>query len=168
MPDQMKLGDWVPEVVADDSNDNLQTPPWVTNALGPFHLDPCAGQHTNIASINWWDGDGHDGLATRWDGLVWCNCPFSEKELWIAKMLEHRNGIMLLPERGSAPWFGPFAMAAGEYFVMGRKINFIGATSSNNVGSVLFPFGDVARERVRNSGLPGHLVKVQSFTPRAS
>ncbi len=81
-------------------------------------------------------------------------------------MIEHNNGILLLPERGSAPWFGPLAKASGKYFVMGKKINFIGGTSSNNVGSVLFPFGEVATQRIINSGLPGHFVSVEWFRSR--
>jgi len=80
-------------------------------------------------------------------------------------MIEHNNGILLLPERGSAPWFGPLAEVTVCHFVMGKKINFIGGTSSNNIGSVLFLFGDVAKERVRNSGLPGHFNYVHRFTP---
>ena len=95
-------------------NDCLQTPQYVTDALGPFDLDPCATVDSTIAKINWWDGRGEDGLLLQWEGFVWCNPPFSQKEAWIKKMLSHRHGIILLPERGSAPWFGPLAEEAGE------------------------------------------------------
>ena len=54
----------------------------------------------------------------------------------------------------------------GSYWVMGQKINFIGGPSSNNLGSVLFPFGDEARSRLLESGLPGHLVDVVAYRPR--
>ena len=83
-------------------------------------------------------------------------------------MIKHGKGILLLPERGSAPWFGPLSKAAGCYFVMGKKINFEGGSSSNNLGSVLFPFGDEAVERIKKSGLPGHFVLVQWFRERTS
>jgi hypothetical protein len=149
------------------TNDTLQTPEYITKALGPFDLDPCAGENTRIATANWWDGRGECGLSREWFGLVWCNPPFSQKEKWIEKMIRHGRGLLLLPERGSAPWFGPLAKAAGQYFVMGKKINFIGGSSSNNAGSVLFPFGLDARLRLAESGLPGHLVKVIKFTPRS-
>jgi hypothetical protein len=147
-------------------NDTLQTPSYITDALGPFDLDPCAGENTNIATINWWDGRDENGLVNMWHDFVWCNPPFSQKELWIKKMIEHGEGILILPERGSAPWFGPLAEASGSYFVMGKKINFIGGPSSNNLGSVLFPFGLKALERIKYSGLSGHLVKVEWFKPR--
>lgn len=148
-------------------NDNLQTPEYITDALGiPMDLDPCSGENTKIANVNWWDGRGENGLLKDWFGFVWCNPPFSEKEIWITKMIDHNNGILLLPERGSAPWFGALANKVGTYFVMGKKINFIGGSSSNNLGSVLFPFGSEAVSRIEDSRLPGHLVNVQWFKCR--
>jgi hypothetical protein len=147
-------------------NDNLRTPDYITSALGGFDLDPCAGEFTKIGIVNWWNGRGEDGLKNDWFGSVYCNPPFSQKKIWIEKMVQHHNGILILPERGSAPWFGPLAKAAGKYFVMGKKINFEGGSSSNNVGSVLFPFGREAVMRLEQSGLPGHFVKVHWFTPR--
>ena len=148
-------------------NDILQTPRHIYMPLGPFDLDPCAGEDTDIANVNWWDGRSENGLEKDWFGFVYCNPPFSQKEVWAKKMIDHGNGILILPERGSAPWFGPLAEAAGMYFVMGKKINFIGGLSSNNLGSVLFPFGSKAVNRIKNSGLPGHFVMVQWFKPRS-
>lgn len=43
-------------------NDNLQTPKYIIDALGPFDLDPCAGVNTNIGKVNYYDGHGIDGL----------------------------------------------------------------------------------------------------------
>lgn len=147
-------------------NDDLETPMYIINALAPFDLDPCSGDYTVFAKTNWWIGRGEDGLKKEWFGFVWCNPPFSEKKVWIDKMISHGNGILLLPERGSAPWFGEVAKEANKYFVMGKKINFIGGSSSNNIGSVLFLFGDLAVKRIYNSGLCGHLVTVNFFIPR--
>ena len=147
-------------------NDCLRTPEYIHKALGPFDMDPCAGENTNIGKVNYALERGEDGLSLEWNGFVYCNPPFSKKKEWIAKMIAHGDGILVLPERGSAPWFGPLAMAAGFYFVMGEKINFEGGSSSNNVGSVLFPFGFKARQRIRESELPGHVVIVMHYTPR--
>lgn len=143
-------------------NDNLQTPEYVYRSLGYIDLDPCAGENTDIGLHNWTRG----GLYSDWFGFVFCNPPFSQKELWIEKMIEHGNGILLLPERGSAPWFGPLAKACTAYFVMGKKINFIGGSSSNNVGTVLFLFGEEAVNRINKSNLPGHLCRVEYFRSR--
>ena len=147
-------------------NDKLKTPKWVYEALGEFDLDPCASKETFIAKQNYALERGDNGLKLEWNGFVWCNPPFSEKQLWIDRMIQHNNGILLLPERGSAPWFGPLAEKSGFYFVMGKKINFEGGSSSNNIGSVLFCFGVEAIERIHRSGLPGHYVTVNFFTPR--
>lgn len=147
-------------------NDCLQTPPWIIQELGVVDLDPCAGVSTYIGKTNFAVERGENGLELDWHGFVYCNPPFSQKEEWIKRMIEHGNGILILPERGSAPWFGPLAVAAGKYFVMGRKINFVGGPSSNNLGSCFFLFGDEAEKRIRNSELPGHLVKVETFVPR--
>lgn len=147
-------------------NDKLQTPDWILKELGEIDLDPCAGENTNIGKVNFWDGRGEDGLNLKWNGFVYCNPPFSKKEIWIEKMIDHNEGILLLPERGSAPWFSPLADACKNYFVMGKKINFIGGSSSNNVGSVLFLFGNEALNRIINCNLPGHLVNVNLVRKR--
>lgn len=150
-------------------NDNLRTPPWVYEPLGPFDLDPCAGENTRIGEDNWTDLRGDDGLKEWWaDLFVWCNPPFSQKGLWIAKMIAHGHGILILPERASAPWFGPLAKHCGRYFILGKKINFIGGPSSNNLGSCLFPFGNEAIRRIEESNLPGMMVKVLSWKARES
>jgi hypothetical protein len=148
------------------TNDCLSTPKWVYEALGQIDLDPCAGEDTHIGTQNYALERGQDGLKLDWNGFVYCNPPFSQKEAWAARMIEHGNGILILPERGSAPWFGPLAKASGVYWIMGKKINFVGGPSSNNLGSVLFPFGDDAMSRVSESGLPGLYVSVLSWTPR--
>jgi hypothetical protein len=147
-------------------NDCLQTPRWVYESLGQIDLDPCASHDAKIGIKNYVLAYGDNGLELEWNGFVYCNPPFSQKHEWIKKMQEHRNGILILPERGSAPWFGPLAKDAGCYFVLGRKINFIGGPSSNNLGGVLFLFGSEARKRVEQSKLTGHLVEVVSYNPR--
>ena len=149
-------------------NDCLQTPKYITDALGEFDLDPCSGENTTIGKINLWDGRGENGLSEKWNGFVWCNPPFSQKEIWAEKMIQHGNGILILPERGSAPWFGPLAEKSGCYFVMGKKINFEGGSSSNNLGSILFAFGEIAVQRIKDSGLPGHFVRVDWFRQRCT
>jgi hypothetical protein len=142
------------------------TPEWIYSELGVIDLDPCAGTNTSIGKTNYSLESGDDGLTLPWSGFVYCNPPFSQKEAWSEKMVEHGNGILILPERGSAPWFGPLASAAGSYFVMGKKINFVGGPSSNNLGSALFLFGNEAKRRVMHSKLPGHYVEVKYFRSR--
>lgn len=147
-------------------NDDLQTPCWIYNRLGKIDLDPCAGIHTRIGINNYRIEYGKNGLLLPWHGFVFCNPPFSQKEIWIEKMDNHDCGILLLPERGSSPWFGPLALKSKNYFVMGKRIDFIGGSSSNNIGSCLFLFGELAIDRIMVSGLPGHLVEIKCYTDR--
>lgn len=148
-------------------NDCLRTPFWVYGALGEISLDPCAGPDTTIGTVNYALEREEDGLVLAWGkGFVFCNPPLSQKELWIEKMLSHGNGILLLPERGSAPWFGPLALRTRKHFVMGKKINYEGGPSSNPLGSCLFPVGVEAYRRLLKCGLPGHMNSVEFFNPR--
>lgn len=149
-------------------HDILRTPKWVYQPLGLFDLDPCAGETTDIARVNYRLENGENGLELPWFGFVWCNPPFSQKEIWASKMKEHGNGIMVLPERGSAPWCGPLKLYTEFHFVMGKKINFEGGPSSNSLGSILFPFGSEAIDRITNSGLPGDFNKTLWFKPRCA
>lgn len=148
------------------SGDLFQTPEWVYKPLGAFDLDPCAALNTNIGKHNYRIENGEDGLTLPWFGFVWCNPPFSQKALWARKMIDHGNGILILPERGSAPWCGPLKLESKFHFVMGKKVNFIGGSSSNNAGSILFPFGNEAINRILNSMLPGDLNETRWFRPR--
>ena len=156
------------EAIVLKERDFFKTPEPIWRALGVVDLDPCAAEDTHIGRVNYALERGEDGLTLPWVGFVYCNPPFSQKERWAARMAEHGNGLLLLPERGSAPWFGPLAMLVGRYWVMGKKINFIGGPSSNNLGSVFFPFGAEALNRLMASGLPGHLVEPKFYRPRAA
>lgn len=148
-------------------NDCLKTPVSIYSKLGVIDLDPCAAADSTIGRVNYAIERGENGLVLPWGGFVYCNPPFSQKERWAERMKQHGNGILMLPERGSAPWFAPLAAAAGRYWVMGQKINFVGGPSSNNLGSVLFLFGEEAVRRMLASGLPGHLVEVKHVRLRS-
>lgn len=145
-----------------NSNEHY-TPEWVTRPLGPFDLDPCAGPVSSIAKVNYRLPD-QNGLELEWRGFVWCNPPFNQKMQWFGCMKAHGNGLLLLTDATSSPWFSSIAGHCGWVFFFGRKINF--GTGSNPMGSVLFPFGDEALRRLRISGLPGLLLKVDLLNPR--
>ena len=49
-----------------------------------------------------------NSLELEWSGFVWMNPPFGhqkDKILWLEKFFNHGNGIALLPDRTSAPWW---------------------------------------------------------------
>jgi hypothetical protein len=85
------------------TNDHY-TPKWVFDLLGVhFDIDvaappngvpwiPCSKYYTQA----------DDGLVQPWAGLVWCNPPFSNIEPWIDRLIDHKNGIALLPHTKGA------------------------------------------------------------------
>ena len=123
--------------------------------LGPRHV-PCSE----------WFCDTQDGLAQAWRGLVWMNPPFghqSTKRKWLKKFFEHGNGIALLPDRTSAPWWQEFAPLADVVLFVAPKVKFehpngsIG--KSPGTGTTLFAAGERAANALLNSDLG------QCFTP---
>jgi len=87
------------------SND-YYTPSWIFAKLNiTFDIDvasppngppftPCKKYFTQL----------DDGLTQTWQGSVFMNPPFSNPGMWVAKWLDHANGIALLPFSKSA-WF---------------------------------------------------------------
>jgi len=79
-------------------NDEIYTPPLIFQALKlEFDLDVCAPE----GGLPWIPAKKHysivdDGLVQTWNGLVWCNPPYSKPKPWIEKFIEHGNGIILV------------------------------------------------------------------------
>lgn len=155
-------------------SDEWYTPPAVFEALGcRFDLDVAPARFA----------EGHvpckrklagDGLAEPWDGMVWMNPPFGGRnglEPWLDRFLAHRNGIALVPDRTSAPWFWT-AWRRANAVLFTRKIKFIkpdGTTGdSPSNGTALIACGEVAvcalkrAERVGFGILAGPLVSDES------
>lgn len=78
-------------------NDQYFTPKFVFDDLGlKFDLDPAhPPQPTNVPCKKYYT-EADDGLAQPWEGLVWCNPPFSKSLPWVEKWIEHGNGLMLV------------------------------------------------------------------------
>ena len=104
-------------------NDEWLTPPEILAPLGQFDLDPCA------PAVRPWDtakkhfsvADG--GLEQPWIGRVWCNPPFGREAIkWLRKMVEHGNGISLIPARTETAMFYEtvWGKADGVLFIKGR------------------------------------------------
>jgi hypothetical protein len=144
------------------------TPKWIIDALGPFGLDPCAGEDRP------WDCAAVNiclpacGLAEPWpkDVSVWLNPPFDRYEVgsWLDKLAGHGNGIALLHARTEAEWFRPCWMHASALLFMDRRITFCRADGSAhpaNSGAppVLVAFGLKAYNRLLHSLIRGAFVR---------
>lgn len=98
-----------------------------------------------------------------WSGFVWMNPPFGGRNglvPWLEKFFAHRNGIALVPDRTSAPWWQRFEPMADLMLFVTPKIKFIGADGkpgeSPAQGTTLFACGPRAVEalfRARANGL---------------
>jgi hypothetical protein len=69
-------------------------------------------------------------LTRPWQGFVWMNPPFGARNgivPWLERFFDHGNGIALVPDRTSAPWWQNFAARADLVLFVSPKIKFVGA-----------------------------------------
>ena len=98
------------------TSDDCYTPRWVFDAMGlDFDLDVAAppGGPWHVPCERFYTIED-DGLASPWDGLIWCNPPYSNFTPWADKFAAHMGGGALmgivLPE---VRWL-PIALTAAD------------------------------------------------------
>jgi DNA N-6-adenine-methyltransferase (Dam) len=67
-------------------------------------------------------------LDLEWCGLVWMNPPFGGRNgliPWLEKFMRHGNGVCLVPDRTSAPWWQQFVRQADLTLFADGKIRFV-------------------------------------------
>src|SRR5690606_2281736 len=96
------------------------TPPGITQALGPFDLDPCG--HEGWSTARELICPPRDGLTEHWAGRVWLNPPYREVGAWLARLAAHGDGIALTFARTETAWFVEhiWKRATGVKFLHGR------------------------------------------------
>lgn len=179
---------------AKSGTDEWLTPPYITNALGVFDLDPCAPlewkRHFTTANKYYTIED--DRLSKDWEGRVWLNPPYGRlAEAWMKKMGKHDNGIALLFARTETVMFQNyiFPAAASMLFVEGRPHFHVavdtyfkrkdkdgndiepifvaaGEAAPANSGApvVLVSYGDENVEAIEKSGIKGKHVLINRAT----
>lgn len=112
------------------ATDEWYTPPYVFDALGcTFDLDPA---HPGLGYADWVPADvtwSKLGIETPWSGFVWMNPPFGGRNglvPWLDKFFRHGDGIALVPDRTSAPWWQAFTPRSDAILFVSPKIKFIG------------------------------------------
>lgn len=134
-----------------DRSEDWYTPSYVFDALGCiFDLDvaaPIEGPRYVPAKDWLWER----GLQQEWRGFLWMNPPFGHqatKRAWLSKFIEHGNGIALLPDRTSAPWWQWAAPQMDALLFVSPKIKFERPDGSvgeqPGTGTVLMARGEVA------------------------
>ena len=150
----LKLG---VDIIDNKTTDDHYTPSFIFEALKlEFDIDVAAP----VGGVPWIPAKRYytlldDGLSSDWQGLIWCNPPYSKITPWALKMLEHGNGIALLPV-GKSQWFDLLWKESDGILALPSTLRFI--KSDQTVAgimttTVLFSFGKTATESMRKSGL---------------
>jgi hypothetical protein len=126
------------------------TPPEVFAAMGwpRFDLDVCS---PGPDVVDWVPARRHltekeDGLSSSWSGFVWMNAPYGQRnsiQQWIARFIEHRDGVTLVPDFTSTEWWQTLAAAGDAVLFVRPKIQFLPrrAAATNTLGSTLVAIG---------------------------
>jgi hypothetical protein len=139
--------------------DEWYTPPHVFDAMGvPFDMDVASpGQHVT-PWIPAREFITYGSLDTPWCGAVWMNPPFGGRNglvPWLDKFVSHADGVCLVPDRTSAPWWQTFARKVGLILFCAPKIKFIGAAGFPlgvpAQGTCLFSVGARGAQALRNA-----------------
>lgn len=128
------------------------TPPHVFEALGcTFDMDVAS---PGRAITPWIPADAFitsGSLDAPWRGLIWANPPFGGRNglvPWLQKFFAHGNGIALVPDRTSAPWWQTYAPRADAILFVSPKLKFIGVDgkpgNSPAQGTSLLAAGPIA------------------------
>lgn len=90
------------------TSDDCYTPRWLFDAMGlEFDLDVAApaGGPWHVPAKRYYTA-ADDGLTSPWDGLVWCNPPYSGLRPWVDRWAAHPCGVLLAtyaPEMYATP-----------------------------------------------------------------
>lgn len=117
-----------PEVEID--RDTWCTPPWLTEPLGRFDLDPCSNERSSVRAVQSFNFEraGEDGLelaSAVWaSARVFINPPYSDVEPWI-EAYKHTRFCFLLKLDTSTKWFAKLYAATELILIPRRRVNFI-------------------------------------------
>jgi hypothetical protein len=136
------------------------TPAYIFSALNlVFDLDPAcpADGPRHVPCRDWYS---EKGLERPWHGLVWMNPPFGHqatKRDWLGRFFGHGNGVALVPDRTSAPWFQEFAPLADAICWVSPKIKFEKPDGTlgeqPGTGTALLASGSLSVEAIKRSHL---------------
>lgn len=138
-------------------SDEWYTPKYIFEAMGVvFDLDvasaPFGPKVPCLKSLY------INSLEEKWDGFIWMNPPYGGRNClkpWLEKFFIHGNGICLVPDRTSSPWWQFAAKNSDAIIFVSPKIKFInkhgipGQAPAN--GSCLMGVGSIALEVLKRA-----------------
>jgi hypothetical protein len=150
---------------AQGKSDEWYTPPYIFEALDmTFDMDVASPGQPVTPWIPAKVFLTKQALEIPWLGSVWMNPPFGkrgDKAFWLQKFFEHGNGVALVPDRTSAPWWQQYVPRADLVLFVSPKIKFLGPNgqSAGDVpaqGTCLLSIGErpnIALCRAEQQGL---------------
>lgn len=136
------------------------TPPELFERLGlTFDLDPASPLSGPVAWVpaKRFYSPADDGLAQPWEGRVWLNPPYGPTApAFIRKMVEHRDGLLLIPARTETRAFQHAAARADAVCFMRDRLHHIredGFQARSSFASVLMAFGAHSALTLRDADL---------------
>lgn len=103
------------------TSDDCYTPRWVFKAMGlHFDIDVAAplGGPWHVPCDRYFTAED-DGLAQPWDGLVWCNPPYSSFAAWAARWAEHDRGVLMGMVMPQTRWTKPMVESCDALTICG-------------------------------------------------
>jgi hypothetical protein len=98
------MGEWETAGKSDD----WRTPKYIFDAMGMIFCMDAAGVADEKTHVPCQLAVTQHGLTIPWAGFIWMNPPFGGRNAirpWLEKFFAHGNGVALMPDRTSAPWF---------------------------------------------------------------
>jgi hypothetical protein len=145
-------------------SDEWYTPKYIFVALGcTFDLDVASPNRATHVPAKAFIMD--ESLERDWHGFVWMNPPYGGRNSlrpWMHKFVMHGDGIALVPDRTSAPWFQEYVPRMDAVLFVKEKIKFerpdgtIG--KQPGTGSALMAKGPRGVEALRNARALGWCV----------
>jgi hypothetical protein len=154
------------------ATDEWFTPPYIFDAMGAhFDLDVA---HPGKGLASWVPAKKYitsNSLDECWDGFIWMNPPFGGRNgliPWLEKFFRHGNGVSLVPDRTSAPWWQKYAPQADLILFVSPKIKFIGADGnpgkSPAQGTALMAKGAQGISALKRARVLGCLFRPEALT----
>jgi hypothetical protein len=149
------------------------TPPEVFDWLGlEFDLDPASPP----GGLPWIPAARHytqedDGLSQPWEGRVWLNPPYGPHiGQWMMKMVQHMNGIALVPARTETNWWHDTVVGASSLILLRKRLTFVteeGVRGESNAGhgTALIAYGDDCDIALMGSRAQGMRVSLRGPLP---
>ena len=124
------------------TSDDCYTPRWVFDAMGlHFDLDVAAppGGPWHVPCDRYYTAED-DGLTQPWEGLVWCNPPYSSATAWVQRWLRHDRGCFMAIVLPQVRWTKPLIQGSDA-------VAFTGVGTGNGQDGFIRPDGSSMRPR---------------------